>query len=136
MKTIVGTLVSILPKFKRSYFIFVPGFYELKTIAINQFNCETEYIIPDSITIYDTAALQIPEVIRLQFLKTAQYSLSGRISINTKSNKRVLLYRAVNNDSMQYLIALDSSIHYYLDENVDVFNNEYKYKIIAKNIAK
>ena len=36
---------------------------------------------------------------------------------------------------MQYLIALDSSTHHYLDENVDVFNNEYKYKIIAKNMC-
>ena len=46
-----------------------------------------------------------------------------------------LLFRSINGGTFNYLIDIDSSSHSYLDTDVDVFNNNYKYFVISKNIC-
>ena len=46
-----------------------------------------------------------------------------------------LIFRSENGGSFDFLIATDSSVQSYIDQNVDVSNNQYDYLIINKNIC-
>ena len=46
-----------------------------------------------------------------------------------------MIFRSENGGSFDFLIATDSSVHSFIDQNVDVSNNQYDYLIINKNIC-
>jgi PKD repeat protein len=124
------------PNFNEPYFLLDTGYYEIKVVASNQLNCSTEYIFPDLIPIYDTTSLPPSQVIRStvienQDIYTEWYSSS--IYLNPISEH--LIYKAVNEGDFDFLVAVDSSVNSYTDQDVDVSSNSYKYIIINKNIC-
>lgn len=122
--------------FNEPYFVFDTGYYEIKTVAINQFNCENNYTFIDLVNVYDTAALVKAEIIRSTvFENKSVYTEWKDTSLVMNPLGTNLLYRSINNGNYNLLIELDSNIHSYLDTEVDVFNNNYSYYVISKNVC-
>jgi PKD repeat protein len=122
--------------FNEPYFFLDTGFYNIKVIAINQFNCISELVLQDSLPIYDTTRLSNPEVIRSTVVDNENiYTewLSNGLILNPLSQH--LLYRSVNGNDFELIATLDSSIKSYLDEFVDVNSNQYDYLVINKNLC-
>ena len=122
--------------FNEPYFILDTGFYNVKVIASNQFNCISELVLQDSLPIYDTTRLSNAEVIQSTVVDNENiYTewLSNGLILNPLSQH--LLYRSVNGNDFELIATLDSSIKSYLDEFVDVNTNQYDYIVINKNLC-
>ena len=127
---------TVWTNFNEPYFSLDTGSYQIKTSAINQFLCTTEYVFSDSIYIYDNTPLEKPEIIRSTVENNNSVFTQWKdtsLAMNPLSSN--LLYRSINGGTFNYLIDIDSSSHSYLDTDVDVFNNNYKYFVISKNIC-
>jgi PKD repeat protein len=122
--------------FSEPYFIFDTGFYQIKTIAINQYNCKSELSYEDIINIYDTTAHPNPTIIRSTvFENSSVYTEWKDTSLYLNPLGKNEVYRSINNEIFNFIIELDTNIHYFLDEDVDVFNNNYTYYITSKNVC-
>ena len=122
--------------FNEPYFILDTGFYNIKVIARNQFNCISEVVLYDSLPIYDTTKLSNAEVIRSTVVDNKNiYTewLSSGLILNPLTNH--LVYRSENGNNFELIATLDSSIRSYLDEFVDVHNNQYDYLVVNRNIC-
>ena len=121
--------------FNEPYFILDTGFYEIKVIASNLLNCSTEHIFPDLFTIYDTTPLPNGEIIRSTVIENQSIYTEWNSSSNYLNPLfEHQIYRSENGGSFDFITATDSSIRSYIDQNVDVLNNQYDYIIINKNI--
>ena len=122
--------------FNEPYFILDTGFYKVKVIATNQLNCISELILQDSLPVYDTTRLSNAEVIRSTVVANENiYTewLSEGLPLNPLTNH--LVYRSENSNDFELITTLDSSIRSYLDEFVDVVNNQYDYVVVNRNIC-
>ena len=122
--------------FNEPYFILDTGFYKVKVIASNQLNCISELILQDSLPVYDTTRLSNAEVIRSTVVANENiYTewLSDGLPLNPLINH--LVYRSENGNDFELITTLDSSIRSYLDEFVDVVNNQYDYVVVNRNIC-
>ncbi len=122
--------------FNEPYFILDTGFYKVKVIASNQLNCISELILQDSLPVYDTTRLSNAEVIRSTVVANENiYTewLSEGLPLNPLTNH--LVYRSENGNDFELITTLDSSIRSYLDEFVDVVNNQYDYVVVNRNIC-
>ena len=122
--------------FNEPYFILDTGFYNIKVIASNQFNCFSELVLQDSLVVYDTTRLLNAEIIRSTVEDNENiYTewLSEGLILNPLSQH--LLYRSVNGNDFELIATLDSSVKSYLDEFVDVNTNQYDYIVINKNLC-
>jgi hypothetical protein len=116
--------------------VFDTGFYQIKTTAINQYNCQNEKTFEELIYVYDSAALEKAEIIRSTvFENRSVYTEWKDTSLVMNPLGKNLIYRSVNNGDYNLLVELDSSINNYLDSEVDVFNNNYSYLIVSKNVC-
>ena len=43
------------------------------------------------------------------------------------------VFRSENGDPFQFIGSVDSSAHFYIDDDVDVFNSKYEYVIVSRN---
>ena len=122
--------------FNEPYFILDTGFYEIKVIASNLLNCSTEHIFPDLFTIYDTTPLPNGEIIRSTVIENQSIYTEWNSSSNYLNPLfEHQIYRSENGGSFDFITATDSSIRSYIDQNVNVLNNQYDYIIINKNIC-
>ena len=122
--------------FNNPYFILDTGYYEIKVIASNLLNCSTEYIFPDLFTIYDTTPLPNPIVIRSTVIENQSiYTewISNSNHLNPLKEHQIL--RSENGGNLEYILSLDSSVNSFIDQNVNIQNNQYVYVIISKNIC-
>ena len=46
------------------------------------------------------------------------------------------VFRSENGDPFQFVGSVDSSAHFYIDDDVDVFNSKYEYVIVSKIVVK
>ena len=122
--------------FNEPYFLLDTGYYEIKVVASNQLNCSTEYIFPSLIPVYDTTPLPNANIIRSTVVENQHiYTEWSSSSIYLNPIDEHLIFRSENGGSFDFLIATDSSVHSFIDQNVDVSNNQYDYLIINKNIC-
>ena len=122
--------------FNEPYFNLDTGFYKIKVLAKNQFNCSTEEILNDSFPIYDTTRLVKSEVIRSTVVENVNiYTewFSSKIKLNPLLEYSI--FRSENGNLFEFITSVDSSINSYIDYNVDVMNSQYDYIIINKNIC-
>lgn len=122
--------------FNEPYFLLDTGFYSVKVIARNQLNCVSELLLEDSFPIYDTTRLLNAEIIRSTVVNNENiYTewLSEGLTLNPLTNH--LIYRSENGNDFELITTLDSSIRSYLDEFVDVVNNQYNYLVVNRNIC-
>ena len=122
--------------FNEPYFILDTGFYKVKVIASNQLNCISELVLQDSLPVYDTTRLPNAEVIRSTVVDNDNiYTewISDGLPLNPLTNH--LVYRSENGNDFELIATLDSSIKSYLDEIVDVANNQYDYVVVNRNIC-
>ena len=122
--------------FNEPYFILDTGFYKVKVIASNQLNCVSELELQDSLPVYDTTRLSNAEVIRSSVVDNENiYTewFSKGLILNPLTNH--LIYRSENGNDFELIATLDSSIRSYLDEFVDVVNNQYDYLVVNRNIC-
>tara|TARA_B100001287_G_scaffold125390_2_gene105686 strand:+ start:17727 stop:23681 length:5955 start_codon:yes stop_codon:yes gene_type:complete len=122
--------------FTEPYFILDTGFYELKTVITNQYNCKIDYTFNDSIIIYDSSALKNAEIIRTTVFNNESIFTEWKdTSLKINPLAKNILYRKVNNEDYEFISELEPSVHHYLDKNVDVFNNSYTYYVVSRNIC-
>ena len=107
-----------------------------KSIASNLLNCSTEYIFPDLFPVYDTTPLPNAQVIRSSVIENQSiYTEWNSTSNYLNPLLEHQIYRSQNGDSLEYIVCVDSSVRSYIDQNVDILNNQYDYIIINKNIC-
>ena len=122
--------------FNEPYFNLDTGFYKIKVLATNQFNCFTVEILYDSFPIYDTTKLVESEIIRSTVIENTNiYTewFSTKIKLNPLLEYSI--FRSENGNLFEFITTLDSSINNYTDFNVDVMNSQYDYIIVNKNIC-
>ena len=126
---------SIL-NFTNPYFLLDTGFYEIKTIVTNENNCKNEFIFDSLIYVYDTTSLNEPKIIRSTVFNNINvYTEWEDYPTYLNPINKNTLYRKVNDDDYQFIIELDTNVHHYLDEDVDVFNNFYSYYLVSKSVC-
>ena len=122
--------------FNEPYFILDTGYYEIKVIASNLLNCSTEYIFPELFPVYDTTPLPNAQVIKSSVIENQSiYTEWNSTSNYLNPLLEHQIYRSQNGDSLEYIVSVDSSVRSYIDQNVDILNNQYDYIIINKNIC-
>ena len=90
----------------------------------------------DSLPVYDTTRLPNAEVIKSTVVDNNNIYiewLSEGLTLNPLTNH--LVYRSENGNDFELITTLDSSIRSYLDEFVDVVNNQYDYVVVNRNIC-
>ena len=122
--------------FTNPYFLLDTGSYEIKTIVTNENNCKNEFIFDSLIYVYDTTSLNEPKIIRSTVFNNIDvYTEWEDYPTNLNPINKNTLYRKVNDGDYQFIIELDTIVHHYLDEDVDVFNNSYSYYLVSKNVC-
>ena len=122
------------PNFNEPFFLLDTGFYTISTIATNQFGCTVDTVILDSVPIYDTTALPQPSIIRSTIIENSKvYTEWNGTSYTLNPLSEYEIYRSENEGSFVLIAVLDSVFNGFIDDNVDVFNNKYDYKIRSKN---
>ena len=91
-------------------------------------------IILDSVPVYDTTALAQASIIRSTVIENSKiYTEWNSVTQTLNPLLQSQVLRSENGEPFQYIATLDSSAHFYIDDNVDVFNSEYEYIIVSRN---
>ena len=120
--------------FNEPFFLLDTGFYTISTSAVNLFGCRTDSIILDSVQIYDTTALAQASIIRSTVIENSKiYTEWNSVTQTFNPLLQSQVLRSENGEPFQFIGTVDSSTHFFIDDNVDVFNSKYEYIVVSRN---
>ena len=110
------------------------GGYVLSVEITNQFGCKIKHYMEESLVVYDTTPLPAPEIIRSTVINDLDVYTEWAPKQNAVNTvKEYVLFKSKDQETYDYIGTFEPIIDNYIDENVDVFNENYTYYVVSIN---
>lgn len=110
------------------------GGYVLSVEITNQFGCKIKHYMEESLVVYDTTPLPAPEIIRSTVINDLDVYTEWAPKQNAVNTvKEYVLFKSKDQETYDYIGTFEPIIDNYIDENVDVYNENYTYYVVSIN---
>ena len=110
------------------------GGYFLTVHVVNQYGCKIRQSYEEALIVYDTTPLPAPEIIRSTVINDQDVYTEWAPKQNAVNTvKEYVLFKSLDQQSYDYLGTFNALTDSYIDEDVDVFTDNYTYYVVSIN---